>query len=273
MRNKIDSLRSTLAATCSPEPVATLRGPSKIKAAHRRRSRNPLASPKVLPVRPRPCFPIAQNADATNASLRNYIKMHGKADLGYIDAPWSMGRQTPTEHFGSVSPEMHYPTMSPRALLDFQFGEAFQKDAIVGFWALNGQMNLAIDMLRAQGFKVKTLVTWHKVRSRGGDAFLPATGPVRNCSEILIIAARGRGPPIDQAERKFPSVMKVERTEHSTKPGVFREVLTKLYPTTLTGRRVVRLELFARSSVPGWKAWGNQAPKQVGGKRLALRAA
>ena len=67
--------------------------------------------------------------------------------------------------------------------------------------------------------------------------------------------------------------MKIERTEHSAKPAIFREVLAKLYPATWAGRRAVKLELFARESAPGWKAWGNQAPKQVGGKRLALRAA
>ena len=273
MRNKIDSLHFTLAATCSPEPVTPLCGTSKIKAAHRRRSRNPLASPKVLPVRPRPRFDIVQNADATNASLRDYVKLKGKADLGSIDAPWSMGRLTPAMQFGSVSPEMHYPTMSPRALLDFQFGEAFEKDAIVGFWTLNGQIDLAIDMLRGQGFKVKTLVIWHKVRSRGGDAFLPASGPVRNCSEVMFIATRGRGLRIDQAAWKFPSVLTMERDEHSSKPALFREVLEELYPATWANRRPVKLEIFARESVEGWNAWGNQAPKQVGGKRLALRAA
>ena len=101
MRNKIDTTSST------------------IKAAHRRRSRNSQASPQVMPVRRRTRFGITQNADATNANLRAFIELHGKADLGCVDAPWPMGRQTTATRFSAIRPENHYPTMSPRALRDF----------------------------------------------------------------------------------------------------------------------------------------------------------
>lgn len=216
-------------------------------------------------------FGILDTAAPTNASLRAFIAAHGLADLGYIDMPWSMGRKSNAKGAGSISPEKHYPTMNPDACRDFQWGEAFKHNCIVGFWALNGQMDLAMDMLRSQGFKAKTLVVWHKVRSLGGNACLPTRGPVQNISEILIIAQRGKGLPLCNDASKFPSVMVVERTTHSTKPGVFREVLEKLYPTTWDDRATVKLELFARSAAPGWKVWGNQAPAKVGGKAATLR--
>jgi N6-adenosine-specific RNA methylase IME4 len=87
----------------------------------------------------------------------------------------------------------------------------------------------------------------------------------------LIIAQRGKGLPLCNEAPKFPSVMVVERTTHSTKPAVFREVLEKLYPKTWADRGTVKLELFARSAAPGWKVWGNQAPAKVGGKAATLR--
>lgn len=216
-------------------------------------------------------FSVVRSADTANVSLRSHVKEKGCADVGYFDPPWSMGRTTPAHGVGSVSPEHHYPTMSPQALREFVFGEAFNKDAVIGFWVLNGQLELALDMLRGQGFKLKTIVTWHKVRSKGGNAYLPASGPVRNCSEMMIIAARGRGLPINREAEKFSSIVTIERSEHSAKPAFFREMLARLYPLTWSGRRTVKLEGFARDRKRGWNVWGNQAPKKMGGKRRALR--
>lgn len=221
----------------------------------------------------RPRHAIQRTAEKANASLLAFCEQHGKADVAMADHCWSMGRVTADTGACPVSPEHHYPTMSPQASRDLQFGEALKKDAILGFWVLNGQLDLAIDMLRGQGFKVKTLVIWHKIRSLGGNAYLPASGPVRNCSEILIIAARGRGLPINRDADKFPSVMTIERTEHSAKPAIFRQMLARLYPRTWADRPTVKLELFARERARGWRAWGNQAPRNVGGKRRTLRAA
>lgn len=215
-------------------------------------------------------FGILASAAAPNASLRAFIAAHGKFDLGYIDMPWSMGRKSNAKGAGTISPEKHYPTMNPDSCRGFCWGEAFNHNAIVGFWAINGQMDLAMDMLRSQGFKIKTIVTWHKVRSKGGNACLPTRGPVQNISELLIIAQRGKGLPINEDADPILSTMTVERTSHSTKPALFREMLTKLYPTTWGDRTTRMLEMFARAAAPGWKVWGNQAPAQVGGAPKAL---
>lgn len=52
MTHSNDFTASILAA-CSPEPVAASRGQTKIKATHRRRSRNPKAAPQALTTRQR----------------------------------------------------------------------------------------------------------------------------------------------------------------------------------------------------------------------------
>lgn len=216
-------------------------------------------------------FGILDTADHTNASLRAFIVVNGQFELGYIDMPWSMGRKTNAKGAGTISPEKHYPTMNPDACREFCWGEAFNHNAIVGFWVVNGQLDLAMDMLKRQGFKAWTLVIWKKVRSKGGDSCIPAKGAVINMSEILIIARRGKGLPIDHSAKKFPSVMVVERTKHSAKPAIFREALANLYPKDWKGHASRKLELFARVAEPGWKVWGNQAPVKVGGAPVALR--
>lgn len=242
-----------------------------IKRSHQRRRR--IADTAAPRHRARAHHPIIQDAGAANANIRAYVKRNGRASILLTDPPVSMGRTKVALGAGSVSPELHYPTMSPQACRDFAWGEAAEKDAVCAMWCLVGQIPLAIDMLKGQGFRYVTHTTWHKVRSKGGNAGCPSSGAVINCSEVLILAVRGRGLPIDRTAPKFHSVMSALRTAHSEKPAFFRDMLAQLYPVTWEGKRTVKLELFARERARGWKAWGNQAPKKVGGQRRALRKA
>lgn len=244
---------------------------SMIKRSHQRHRRIAATTPSRH--RTRSHHRIIQDAEAANANLRAFVKRSGRASFLYLDPPWSMGRTTVGLSTGSVSPELHYPTMSPKACRDFAWGVAAEKDAVCAMWCLVGQLPLALDMLKGQGFRYVTHTAWHKLRSKGGNAGCPSSGAVINCSELLILAVRGRGLPIDRTAPKFHSVMAALRTAHSEKPAIFRDMLAQLYPVTWDGGRTAKLELFARERARGWKAWGNQAPKKVGGQRRALRKA
>lgn len=238
-----------------------------VKPAHRLRSRvKPTAGHHV-----RRRFHTTKSAEETNRSLRAFATQHGKSQLVLIDCPWSMG--TSANNTSSVIPEAHYPTMSPAALLDVDLDLVCEKDCVIGFWALNGHTTLAYAILKRYGFTVITSVTWLKLREKGGVAFIPTGGPSMHVSEIFLIARRGRGLPISKTAERFRSVMSLPRAGHSTKPPIFREILARLYPMTREGKRVKRVELFARERTPGWRAWGNQAPEQVGAAPRALKKA
>ncbi len=73
------------------------------------------------------------------------------------------------------------------------------------------------------------------------------------------------------AERAAAMINKQVGDKGVLKPAFFRDMLAQLYPVTWECERAVKLELFARERARGWKAWGNQAPKKVGGQRRALR--
>ena len=67
--------------------------------------------------------------------------------------------------------------------------------------------------------------------------------------ELLLICTKGSCTP--DVKRLFDSVVTVERTEHSKKPDVFREMIDTLYD------HGERIELFAREASEKWFVWGN----------------
>src|SRR4051812_25124531 len=131
--------------------------------------------------RPHTFQTITTAADA-NASLKAHARAHGKADLILADYPWKMGGAS-NGFLATVSPEAHYPTMSPKALLGLNLDLVCAKDAVIGFWALVGQMPLAYRILDRYGFDARTAITWNKVRKHGGRAVIPAGGAAFNNSE------------------------------------------------------------------------------------------
>ena len=65
------------------------------------------------------------------------------------------------------------------------------------------------------------------------------------------MATKGSCKP--DVSKLYDSVVSEERSEHSKKPESFRVIIDTLYPH---GERV---ELFARSKVDGWEAWGAES--------------
>lgn len=269
MRNEIDPISSTHGAARSPEPVAAARGPSAIKAAHRRRSRNPLASPQVLPVRQRPRafahHAQATTADEANASLIQFAEQHGLYDVILRDDPVAYGRRTANMNH-NASPSKHYPTMSNQALMDFDVRHVCAPNCIMGMWTPASQLPFAIKRMELVGFQFITAIVWHKLLPSGKPAHCATKSAVLPEHEFLLLGRRGAGVPIPRAGQgadyitRIHGVIAAVRGAHSQKPTLFHDELMRLFPTTREGRPSRFLELFARAGVPGWDAWGNQAP-------------
>ena len=100
-----------------------------------------------------------------------------------------------------------------------------------------------MDLAKAWGFTYKAAFIWDKVKHNMGHY-----NSVRH--ELLLICTKGSCTP--QHVKLFDSVQTIERTKHSEKPEAFREIIDTLYP------HGPRIELFARKSVKGWAAFGNQ---------------
>ena len=240
-----------------------------IKSTHQRRARNPLAARQALPIRQRPRafahFIQATAADEANASIAAFGAANSLYDNLLIDLPFGYGRKTQNMNH-NATPSKHYPTMSNQALLEFDFKQVCAPDAMVAMWTPASQVPLTLEVMKRNGFEYITAIVWHKLLPSGKPANCATKGAVLPEHELLLLGRRGAGVPIPRAGQganyiaRIHGVIAAIRGAHSQKPTLFHHELMRLFPTTKDGRPCRFLELFARSAVPGWDAWGNQTP-------------
>jgi N6-adenosine-specific RNA methylase IME4 len=108
----------------------------------------------------------------------------------------------------------------------------------------------ALQVMRAWRFRYKSQLVWDK--GRIGTGYW-----ARNRHEIVLIGTRGRFPCGMPA--LFPtSIIPGKAREHSRKPEWLHEVIEARHP------ELPKVELFARTTRPGWVALGNQTDKFAG---------
>lgn len=161
----------------------------------------------------------------------------GLFDLIYADPPWRS--ESPKSLY---APENHYPTLPLVEITSLEIQVA--DDALLFLWAVNGQIPAALAVMSAWGFEYRANLVWTK----------PSIGLgywCRNRHELLLIGRRG-SYPLPEPKRRADSVVEARRGRHSEKPARFYELIEYMYPDA------TRLELFARSTRPGWTSWGNE---------------
>lgn len=155
----------------------------------------------------------------------------------------------------------HYDVMTVEQIKALPVANHAAKDALLFLWITNPFLaeGIGADVVRAWGFKPKTVITWAKIKKN-----IPLVEPsmktghwFRSASEHIIVGGRGALARPDEWPA-FPTWLpegEVEgspRAPHSVKPDVFYERAAMAAP----GGRF--LELFARRPRPGWSVWGNQ---------------
>jgi len=166
-----------------------------------------------------------------------------KYRIVYADPPWCYGNSG-LDDYGHA--ERHYPVMTIKELC--KMGDRLRKimdqDAVLFLWVTSPLLEECFAVIRAWGFKYKASFVWDKVGHNFGYY-----NSVRH--EFLLVCTRGSCTP--DVPRLFDSVQSIEKSrKHSEKPEQFREIIDTLYPH---GKRI---ELFARTQVDNWDAWGNE---------------
>lgn len=160
----------------------------------------------------------------------------------YADPPWEYegGTATPNREI-----ENQYPTMPLADICALKVAELATEDAVLFLWTTAPKLEEAFQVIRAWGFTYRTGMVWDK--DRMGPGYW-----ARQQHEHLLIAIRGE-MPTPAPENRPPSLIRLPRTEHSAKPGLFAEVIERAFPD------LPRIELFCRAPRAGWAAWGNQS--------------
>jgi N6-adenosine-specific RNA methylase IME4 len=171
----------------------------------------------------------------------------GPFGAGIADPPWE-NPDAPIG-FNERHYRSHYPTMSAAEVAALGVGPIFGPVAFLALWITRHHLAIGshITVLTAWGFEPKTVITWDKQVIGLGNGY------VRDRSEHIVLAVRGK-PPAPFPHQRVPSLMAEQRsTKHSEKP-LFAHEWIELWFSAVT-----KVELFARSGRKGWVSWGNQS--------------
>lgn len=170
----------------------------------------------------------------------------------YADPPWRF--RTWSETNQAKSPSRHYDLMTTEDLKRLPVGEMAAPDAALFMWAVNPMIPQALDVMAAWGFKYATVAfTWAK-RTPTDRAWHFGLGYwTRQNTEQCLLGVRGK-PKVLKSAGSVRQLIVEPRREHSRKPDRVRADIESL----ISGPY---LELFARSTAPGWDSWGNQTDR------------
>lgn len=171
----------------------------------------------------------------------------GRFDVIYADPPWRFDKGT----LASRDIAHHYPTLELSQITGYRdidgrdVRSVIAERAVLFLWVPNALLvDYAPAVLEAWGFEYRTTLVWCKDRLGMGYW-------VRNQHELLVVAARGdMRPPAEQ--NRPSSVIHAPVGAHSAKPLEVYQRIEAAYPDAR------RVELFARSTRPGWASFGNQ---------------
>jgi N6-adenosine-specific RNA methylase IME4 len=182
----------------------------------------------------------------------------------YADPPWTFS--TYSRKGKGRSAEAYYDCMSLADIKALPVAEWAAEDSVLLLWATDPLLEKAFEVIRAWGFTYKTVgFYWAKLkrsalRDRYDDAsFFTGLGFwTRANPELCLLATRGK------PHRRSTNVRKLivsPRREHSRKPDEAYARIEALCEGPY-------LEMFARSSQPGWDRWGFDADlREIGPRR------
>lgn len=172
----------------------------------------------------------------------------------YADPPWYF-KNFSAKGTGRAAVS-HYHVMDLPALKEMPVADYAARDCALFMWATDPMLPEAIDLMRAWGFKYKTVAfNWVKLNKGGADKrvddspFFTGLGYwTRANPELCLLGTRGKPRRLSKAVRRL---LVSERREHSRKPD---EVYGRI-EALVEGPY---LELFAREEHRGWDALGDQ---------------
>lgn len=199
------------------------------------------------------------------------LRPAGGFGLIMADPPWSYSMRS--EKGYAKAPEGQYQTMAPGDIKALPVELLAAPDCLLWLWAVNPQLQLAIDVLRAWGFEFKTAGTWVK-RSIYGKINMGTGYILRSANEPFLIGTRGSpkttratrsavityddrcGADLQEGDWPIESItIEAPLLGHSRKPDAAFQACEALMPEAR------KLELFSRTSRVGWSAWGDEVGK------------
>ena len=173
-----------------------------------------------------------------------------KYSVIYADPPWSYKDKRDKHPRLCGGATVHYNTMSMEDLKQLPIQSIADDNCYMFMWATFPNLQEALDLMKAWGFKYKTLgFSWIKTNKINGKPFFGIGYYMKSNCEVCLMGLKGKPFKVSNS---ISSVLIEPREEHSKKPDIARDNIVKFCGD------VPRIELFAREFAEGWDSWGNE---------------
>lgn len=187
--------------------------------------------------------------------MNNQTK-ESKYQIIYADPPWRyrQGKSMGTKFQGAA--DAQYDCMDIEDIKNLPIPELADDVCVLMLWATFPQLPEALEVIKAWGFKYKTLgFSWLKT-NKDGSPFFGIGYYAKSNQEVCLLATKGNAHSL-VVSNKVSSFVSTGRTKHSEKPQVFRDKIVELFGD------IPRVELFARQKTDGWDVWGNEVESDI----------
>lgn len=176
-----------------------------------------------------------------------------KYSIILADPPWDYGSPQHTKGGKETGgAHTHYNVMSVTEMKEMDVLRLAHKDCLLFMWVTGPFMDQAIDLMKHWGFDYKQVAfVWNKMKVNPGAYTTTA-------AEFVLVGKRKRGKiPQPRGSRKERQMVEIMRTKHSKKPDEVAKRIEAMFPTQS------KIELFARSTRPGWDCVGDEINGKV----------
>lgn len=178
--------------------------------------------------------------------LDELIGVSKKYQVVYADCPWNYKDKALAGNRGAGC---KYDVQDVNWIKSLPVKNIADDNCILFMWATFPNLQEALDVIKAWGFKYKTLgFSWVKTNKKSGTPFIGLGHYSRSNCEVCLIATKGK---FKRVSKSVSSVIISPIRSHSQKPDETRDRIVQLCGD------IPRVELFARESAPGWDSIGN----------------
>lgn len=177
-----------------------------------------------------------------------------KYQVIYADPPWTYKNyayaKTKRGTTAKRGVRKEYPTMTLEEIKALPVGDIAADNCTLFIWVTFPLLQEGLATIPAWGFEYKTLAfNWVKRNKKSPGWFWGMGNFTRSNPEICLLGVRGKPKRVSASVH---SIIEAPIDLHSKKPIEVRKRIVQLMGD------VPRIELFARTTAPGWDSWGNE---------------
>jgi len=178
-----------------------------------------------------------------------------KYQIIYADPPWEYSSDPNSKRGIWGLAHQQYQTLSMSDLKELPVKDIADDNCILFMWATFPNLQQALDLIKAWGFEFKTVAfVWEKLDKTNNAPKKYGLGwYTRSNCEIVMLGRKGK---FNRQSAAVQQIVKSTISNHSKKPNEVRNRIIKLCGD------ISRIELFARTKIPGWTCVGNETDGQ-----------